>query len=236
MSLFSFSSSADITDIFKAAFPDCAIAQKMKFGPNKLSYLICFGIAPCLKQQLLVEPKETMFSISFDKSFNNGFHNEQMDFLVKYFNNDRIVCRYLTSRSIGHTCENLKKEFEEGTQELDMKKMVIVSMDGPSVNWKLYDSIMEERNQNDDYPALIDIGSCSHHAVHRTFRSGVQKTKWGIDGLLKAKHNLLDTSPAKFKKFVSEMKQFHSEKFAGFKFGEDRLDAFFYHVLNTQKT
>ena len=41
-----------------------------------------------------------------------------------------------------------------------MKKMVKVSMDGPSVNWKLYDSIVEERNQNDDYPALIDIGSC----------------------------------------------------------------------------
>ena len=30
-------------------------------------------------------------------------------------------------------------------------------MDGPIVNWKLYDSIMEEGNQNDAYPALIDI-------------------------------------------------------------------------------
>ena len=32
------------------------------------------------------------------------------------------------------------------------------------------------------------------------------------------------------------MKQFHHEKFACFKFGEDRLDAFFYDVLNIQKT
>ena len=39
-----------------------------------------------------------------------------------------------------------------------------------------------------------------------------------------------------YKKFVSEMKQFHWEKFAGFKFGEDRLDAFFCDVLNTKKT
>ena len=31
-----------------------------------------------------------------------------------------------------------------------------------------------------------------------------------------------------------EMKQFHHEKCAGFKFGEDRLDAFFCAVLNTQ--
>ena len=49
MSHFSFNSSTDITDIFKAMFSDSAIAQKMKFGPNKLSYLICFGIAPYFK-------------------------------------------------------------------------------------------------------------------------------------------------------------------------------------------
>ena len=47
-----------------------------------------------------------------------------------------------------------------------MKKMVQDSMHGSGVNWKLYDSIMEERNQNDDYPALIYIGSCSLHVEH----------------------------------------------------------------------
>ena len=51
---------------------------------------------------------------------------------------------------------------------------------------------MEERNQSDDYLALIDIGSYSLHVVHGTFRSGVLKTKWGSDGVLKAMHNLFD--------------------------------------------
>ena len=55
---------------------------------------------------------------------------------------------------------------------------------------------MEERNQNDDYSALIDIGSCSLHVVHGEFRNGVQRTKWGIDDILKAMHNLFDKSPA----------------------------------------
>ena len=55
-----------------------------------------------------------------------------------------------------------------------MKIMVQISMDRPSVNWILYDSMEEERNQNDDYPAQIDIGSCSPHVVQRAFRSGVQ--------------------------------------------------------------
>ena len=90
--------------------------------------------------------KETQcFVISFDETLNNEFHGEQMDFLLKYFNKDRAFCMYLTSRFLGHTCaEDLKKEFEEGIQELDMKKMVQVSMDGPNVNWKLHDSIVKE--------------------------------------------------------------------------------------------
>ena len=75
MSHFSFNSSPDITDIFKAMFPDSAVAQKMKFGPNRLSYLICFDIALYFnKQQLPVELKEIHFVISFDESLNNEFH------------------------------------------------------------------------------------------------------------------------------------------------------------------
>ena len=86
MSHFSFTSLTDFTDIFKAVFPYSAIVQKIKFGPNKLSFLICFGIAPYFKQQLHVELKETQcFVISFDESLNSEFHKEQMDFFVKFF-------------------------------------------------------------------------------------------------------------------------------------------------------
>ena len=61
----------------------------------------------------------------------------------------------------------------------------------------MYDSIVEKRSENDDYPGLIDIGSCNLHIVHGTFRTGVQKTKWGIDGILQALYNLFPYSPAK---------------------------------------
>ena len=53
-------------------------------------------------------------------------------------------------------------------------------------------------------------------------------TKWRttkqVDGIL-----------TEYKSFVSDMKQFHCEHFAGFKFVEDRLNASFYNVLNTQR-
>ena len=58
MSHFAFNSSTDITDIFKAMFPDSAIAHKMKFGPNELYFSIFCGISPYFNQHLLVELKE----------------------------------------------------------------------------------------------------------------------------------------------------------------------------------
>ena len=179
-------------------FPDSAIAQKVNCGPTKLSYLICFGIAPYFKQQLLNELKEAQcFIISFDESLNTELHEEQMDFVVRYFNKDRVTCRYLTSEFVGHTRADDLKKFEEGIKDLEKKKMLKISMDGPNINWKLYDSIVEEWNENDDYPDLIDIGSCSLHVVHGAFRTGVQKTKWGIDSILQALYNLFPNSPAK---------------------------------------
>ena len=80
-------------------FPDSAIAQKMNCGPTKLSYLICFGIAPYFKQQLLKEAQ--CYVISFDESLNTELHEEQMDFLVRYFH--KVTCRYITSGFLVHT-------------------------------------------------------------------------------------------------------------------------------------
>ena len=198
MSHFSFNSTADITDIFRAMFPDSAIAQKMSSGPNKMSYLICFGIAPYFRQLLLAELKETpCFVISFDKSLNHELQKEQMDLVVRYFKKDKVVCRYLTSTFLGHThADDLKKKFEEGTQHLDMKNMVQISMDGPNGNHKLYDIIKEERKEN-DHPELINVGSRSLHGVHGAFCTGEKKTKWGIENVLKSLYNLFDEAPAR---------------------------------------
>ena len=112
MSHFSYNSATDITDVFRAMFPDSAIAQKMNCGPTKLSYLICFGNAPYFKQKLLNELKEAQyFVISFDESLNTELHEEQMDFVVRYFNKDRITCRYLTSEFLwSHSCRQSEEE------------------------------------------------------------------------------------------------------------------------------
>ena len=75
--------------------------------------------------------------------------------------------------------------------------MIQVSMDGPNVNWKLLSSIVDEQQSNDEYPELLDIGSCSLHVIHGAFRKGMNKTNLGMDSILKALYNLFDKSPAK---------------------------------------
>ena len=89
--------------------------------------------------------------------------------------------------------------------------MLQVSMDEPNVSWKLYDSIVQEWSENDDYPDLIDIGSCSLHVVHGAFRTGMQKTKWGIDGILKHCTTCFLTQQQKGKttKRFQDLKCFH---------------------------
>ena len=108
------------------------------------------------------------------------------------------MTKYLFSAFLGHdAAEDLKLKFEEGTQYLDIKRMVQVSMDGPNVNRKMLSKITEERSSTEHFPGLINFRSCSLHVVYGTFRSGESKTKWEIDTLLKALHNLSDGCPAK---------------------------------------
>ena len=84
MSHFSYNSAHDITDVFKAMFPDSIIAQHMSCGPTKLSYLISFGIAPYFMDLLLKGLKDApCFVVSFDESFNEELEKEQMDFIVR---------------------------------------------------------------------------------------------------------------------------------------------------------
>ena len=199
MSHFSYNSAHDITDVFKAIFPDSIIAQHMSCGPTKLSYLISFGIAPYFMDLLVKELKDApCFVISFDESFNEELEKEQMDFIVRYFKDGEVKSRYMSSGFLGHTtAKDLKRAFEECTEKLDLKNLIQVSMDGPNINWKILDLIVEDRNSNETYPNLLDVGSCSLHVVHGTFRTGIKETGWEIDLLLKSLYSHLHETPAR---------------------------------------
>ena len=114
--------------------------------------------------------------------------------IVGYFKDGEVKSRYLSSGFLGHTtAKDLKRAFEECTEKLDLKNLIQVSMDGPNVNWKMLDLIVEDRNSNETYPNLLDVGSCSLHVVHGAFRTGMKQTGWGIDLLFKSYSHLHET-------------------------------------------
>ena len=225
MSHFSYNSAHDITDIFTAMFPDSSIAQHMSCGPTKLSYLISFGIAPYFRDLLLADLKQTScFVVSFDEPFNHELQKEQMDFTVRYFKNNKVESRYLTSLFLGHTtAKDLKKKFEEATEQLDMKKLLQISMDGPNVNWKLLDTIAEDRSSNEQYPILLNVGSCSLHVVHGAFRNGIKQTNWEIDLLLRSLHSLFNETPARREDYTKITgSRVFPQQFCGHRWLEDK--------------
>ena len=146
-----------------------------------------------------------------------------MDFTVRYFMNDKVESRYLTSLVLGHTTAKDLKKFEEATEQLDLKKLTQISMDGPNVNWKLLDSIAEDRSSNEQYPILLNVGSCSLHVVHGAFRNGMKQTNWGIDLLLKSLHSLFNETPARREHYtnITESEVF-PQQFCGHRWLEDK--------------
>ena len=104
MSHFSFRVSSDIKGLFQNMFPDCVIAKNFACGKTKINYLICFGIVPYFREQLLQKIKEEgCLTVSFDKCLNTDFQKEQMDITVHYSHEDRVVTQYFNSQFVGHT-------------------------------------------------------------------------------------------------------------------------------------
>ena len=74
--------------------------------------------------------------ISFDESFNHKTQSCQMDLLIRFWNDSKyqVDVRYWDSAFLGHsTAKDLLHHFTDMINELDLLRMVQVSMDGPKV-------------------------------------------------------------------------------------------------------
>ena len=151
------------------------------------------------------------------KFFNEELEKEQMDFIVRYFKDGEVKSRYLSSKFLGHTtAKDLKRAFEECTEKLDLKNLIQVSMDGPSVNWKMLDLIVEDRNSNETYPISL-------HVVHGAFKTGMKQTGWGIDLLLKSLYSHLHETPARREDYTKKTgSEVFPLQFCGYRWLEDK--------------
>ena len=208
MDHYSCSSSDNSSNLFQRMFPDSQIVKQFSCGRTKCSYLVKYGLAPYFHQKVLdvVTQPECLFAVSFDESFNKVIQQEQMDLLLRYWDDDKreVITRYFGSEFLGHNrADDLKDKFTQGLESLNQKNMIQISMDGPSVNLKFYDEVVKHREETElGIPQLIYLGSCSLHVVHGAFKTGAQATTWNIDSLLRALHYLFHNSPARTEDYV----------------------------------
>lgn len=185
---YSFRSSENKSELFRKMFWDSNIAQQYSLGKTKQSYLLTFGLAPYFKDLLVDTLKlSSFFTVIFDEAFNDVLQKEQMDILVRFWSADRVVTRYLGSEFLnGGKAEDLLSALKNGLSEFKTDQILQLGMDGPNVNLKVHRLYVEDRKKLDkEMPDLIDIGTCSLHVIHGALQTGMKKSGWEIERVLK---------------------------------------------------
>jgi hypothetical protein len=173
----SYRSCLDLGETFQTMFPDSQIAKKFCMSKTKAAYSIVHGLAPYFKNKLDEDIKKCpVFVACFDEALNKIAQRGQMDIVIRYWSKESggVATRYLSSAFLGHaTAADLEIKFKEGLGDLSTQKLIQVSMDGPSVNWKFLESLQSNIHPDAADPKLLDLGSCGLHVIHGAFQTGM---------------------------------------------------------------
>ena len=205
---FSFKSSEGTSDLFKAMFPDSDIACRFKCGETRCRYLVTFGLAPRFSEMLQANIRASSdigYVLLFDESLNKQCQMKQMDVMIRVWHDSEIKTRYLTSEFLGHAravdvFERFEKVFAD--HHLNKARLLQIGMDGPNVNWSIYNSINCNLQDNHQV-SLLHAGSCGLHTMHNAFRSGCEASGWEMEQFLSAAHTLFHDSPARLEDYFS---------------------------------
>ena len=155
--------------LFGAMFPDNEVAKQSTISKDKVSYFVLYGIAPVLREDLITTVnKPPFYSIGFDESLNHMLQYNQMDIHVWfwYFEKSQAETRLLTLMFLKKTnAEDLRQELLHDIMKMDPKKMSILSMDGPNVNWlvlKLVLKLVNEHWKSNELTKLIPTSLYFH--------------------------------------------------------------------------
>ena len=125
-------------------FTDSEIAKDFQLSCTKLTYITNFGITPYFHQLFIDELKNcNYYSLSFDESLNDVTQICQMDINIRFWSKakQKACVRYFDSKFLGDTTANdLLASCNEIINTIDSgNKMIQISIDGPSTNWKLFE-------------------------------------------------------------------------------------------------
>ena len=105
---------------------------------------------------------------------------------------------------MGHaTANDLLENFSDVINNVDGgNRMIQVSVDGPSTNWKFFNLLQKDRVEKEQHN-LIDIGSCSLHIIHGAFKTGAESAGWNMKAILKGAFTILSDTPARREDYIS---------------------------------
>ena len=201
---YSYSSNTDNAFVFRQMYPDSYIAQNFQMSETKTMYVINHGISPYLESLVTRRIRESKdYVLLFDESLNKDIQKKQMDILVRFWDNNQVSSRYFKSVFFGHgTAVDICEIMEQNVQDtIGYGGMLQLSMDGPNVNWAVFDK-MQAIMSTDYEVKLLNIGSCGLHILHNKFKNGVEKTGWGISNVLLSLHRLFKDVPARRDDYV----------------------------------
>ena len=188
-----------LNDLFKAMFIGSEIAKSFQLSKTKCGYLINYGLAPYFKDVLLKSINSSeFFVLLYDASLNKVLQEDQTDVHFRFWNNvaNEVSTRFYDSHFLQRTnAENLFECLQSSLKDVTSKNLQL-SVDGPNTNWKVLELLDDERKEN-DYPTVLNIGSCGLYVIHGAFKTGVEATDWALNKILTAMWKLFDDSPAR---------------------------------------
>lgn len=136
---YSSSSTNGMNRLFKAMFPDSAIADNFQCAEKKNAYLCTFGLGPYFAHQLSKDiATAPHYVLLFDETLNKDLQEKQMDVYVRAWKNNRVVTKYYESTYMGHaTAADLFHRLRPVIAKFGHNKLLQLSMDGPNVNLAL---------------------------------------------------------------------------------------------------
>ena len=157
-----------------------------------------YVIAPHFHSILINIVKDSEFyAISFNESLNTVIQMGHMDLAVNFWDNvvNKVCTCYLNLTFLSHTrLQDLFEHSISALDSLDLKKLLQVSVDGPSANWAYFSELRNYQIEN-DMSKLLSTRSCGLLAIHGAFKTGDQSTDW--KKVLRTLHQILHDLPAR---------------------------------------
>lgn len=129
---YSFSSATEDTAILKEQFPDSEIVKSYQMSETKLKYLIQYGISPYVREENIVDLRNSPYCFKFDETISSQV-KKQYDGYAQFWSTKENSVVYCGSVFTGHcTSEQLLEYYFKLMDQMQLTPHLLlhIGMDG----------------------------------------------------------------------------------------------------------